>query len=505
MQWLQPTIRGSLPSLLSNHTATLVGTRLIVFGGHDGTQASSTVSVLDLETMRWYEPTVHGEVHARAYHTATLVNKTLFVIGGTDMQACFNDVMLLNTETMEWSAPDVKGSTAADSPPPLLGHTATYLPASKRILVFGGRPDLRHRSRGLSDVYLLDVETLRWTKAKTSGQGITPRHGHTATLVRDQLFVFGGRSGMRLKRSVYSLSTLPTDAMVWTKHPSRSPGPSRRAYHWAVGTGLRSPDLVAFDPEASDPLWVMLTEPVRWEKAGASGRLQRREELAGCSGTLAPVGGRLCAVVLGGARRFEVALLDLGAPAGEAGGAAGGGAAVREATAAEAAAAAELLRRRVEESEKAMDALKAEVAALRERLAQDPNTEEGRKLMAALYERQLVEERARARLEAKVESLSDRLNLESFKWRLEAAPMKSALFRGELDAKGLSEAETEAALGDLRQIAALQLADRARAFGGREPSWHEIVEAALEAELGAKGLPPPRSPMPRMSTALYGA
>ena len=79
-----------------SHTSTLVGSYLFVVGGHDGSEYSNDVLLLNLVTMTWDRRRVYGLPPAgRGYHGAVLYDSRLVVIGGFDGSEVFGDVWIL--------------------------------------------------------------------------------------------------------------------------------------------------------------------------------------------------------------------------------------------------------------------------------------------------------------------------------------------------------------------------------------------------------------------------
>ncbi len=74
---------------------------------------------------------------------------------------------------MVWSLAETTG----EAPSPRKGH-ATALLFSK-LFLFGGVGEDRRR---LNDLYVLDTETLIWSKPEISGDAPDPRDGHSMTL-----------------------------------------------------------------------------------------------------------------------------------------------------------------------------------------------------------------------------------------------------------------------------------------------------------------------------------
>ena len=119
------------PKARGYHTANMVGSKLIIYGGSDGGECFNDVWVYDVETHVW--KAVHIPVtYRRLSHTATIVGSYLFVIGGHDGNEYSNDVLLLNLVTMSWDRRKVYGL-----PPSGRGYHGTVLHDS-RLLVIGG-------------------------------------------------------------------------------------------------------------------------------------------------------------------------------------------------------------------------------------------------------------------------------------------------------------------------------------------------------------------------------
>jgi len=119
------------PKARGYHTANMVGSKLIIFGGSDGGECFRDVWVFDVETLS-FSP-VHIPVsYPRLSHTATIVGSYLFVIGGHDGVEYSNEVLLLNLVTMVWDKRKVYGI-----PPRPRGYHGTVLHDS-RLIVVGG-------------------------------------------------------------------------------------------------------------------------------------------------------------------------------------------------------------------------------------------------------------------------------------------------------------------------------------------------------------------------------
>lgn len=93
----RPSLRTDVhrPSPRGYHTANMVGSKLIVFGGSDGDECFRDVWVFDVETNIWKSVGIKLS-YPRLSHTATIVGSYLFVVGGHDGVEYSSEVLLLN-------------------------------------------------------------------------------------------------------------------------------------------------------------------------------------------------------------------------------------------------------------------------------------------------------------------------------------------------------------------------------------------------------------------------
>ena len=113
----------------------------------------------------------------RCGHTGTLVNKLLFVVGGAADAAAvpalaatgagvsssgeFTDVHVLDTESWSWWRPDVGPSPL----PPIAYHSACLI--ADKIFLFGGST----RDAIYNDVLMLETSTSHWQVVEAGGGG----------------------------------------------------------------------------------------------------------------------------------------------------------------------------------------------------------------------------------------------------------------------------------------------------------------------------------------------
>lgn len=158
MVWNAILSTGQGPGPRDSHSAVVVGHRMIVFGGTNGSKKVNDLHILDLGTKEWTKPEFKGTPPSpRESHTATLVgDEKLVVFGGSgEGEANYlNDLHILDLKTMRWSSPEVKG----DVPVPRDSHSAVAI--GNKLFIYGG--DCGDRYYG--DVDMLDMDTLTWSR-----------------------------------------------------------------------------------------------------------------------------------------------------------------------------------------------------------------------------------------------------------------------------------------------------------------------------------------------------
>jgi len=217
MHWSKASVNGEVPTQgLRSHTSTLAGNKIFVFGGSDITSDDfAQLLMFDPDTMFWYKMTTTGVAPGpHRAHSATLVDSKLFVFGGGDGANYFAELYVLDLVTLHWSKPEISGAI----PGPRRAHTGTLINKNK-LFIFGGGDG----NKALNDIYVLDTDKLHWDTYKTSGTVPNPRGYHSTSLIGpDKAWVFGGSDGSE----VFSdLSVLDAATGVWTKKKLNSSKP----------------------------------------------------------------------------------------------------------------------------------------------------------------------------------------------------------------------------------------------------------------------------------------
>ncbi|NXW01398.1 TYW23 protein, partial [Fregetta grallaria] len=148
-------LQNAMPSCLHGHTATYDPDtkRIYIFGGIREGKDYSGIYILDTVNWKWLLVAAKGRMPVLMYHSATIYRKELFVFGGTfpkkaslAVGPCSNVLYVFNPEHEIWYQPISEG----EKPLPRLGHSATLL--KNKLLIFGGR----RTSLYLSDMHILD-------------------------------------------------------------------------------------------------------------------------------------------------------------------------------------------------------------------------------------------------------------------------------------------------------------------------------------------------------------
>ena len=99
--WAQLVHVGVSPAARAGHSATALGVpaHLVIFGGANGNRRFADVQIYDTTGEAWQRPEVRGRAPTpRYYHSACMVRSSLLVYGGSDGAAALGDLHALNTE-----------------------------------------------------------------------------------------------------------------------------------------------------------------------------------------------------------------------------------------------------------------------------------------------------------------------------------------------------------------------------------------------------------------------
>ncbi|XP_034019276.1 host cell factor 2 isoform X1 [Thalassophryne amazonica] len=266
-QWFLPAVRGDIPPGCAAHGFVSEGTRILVFGGMVEF-GKYTNSLYELQASRWLwkklkprAPRNAAPPCPRIGHSFTLVGNKCYLFGGMandsedpnrNVPRYMNDFYELELQSISgvrgWSVPETKGG----GPTERESHTTvayTNLGSSK-LYIFGGMQGCR-----LDDLWQLDLDTMMWSTPETSGFHPLPRSLHSANVIGNKMYIFGGWIPIpemdkpnALEAEwicTNNLSVLNLDTMVW-----QNLGPEQQD---DVQSQLQSQGPHIDDPYASRP------------------------------------------------------------------------------------------------------------------------------------------------------------------------------------------------------------------------------------------------------------
>lgn len=133
--WSQPAIQGTPPEARSYHTASLIGDKLLIFGGKARKQWFNDVTMLDFPSRSWNPINLAGGSGGgigRAYHTATVIqDQFVCVVGGYDGTTMCKDIALIDLSCMRWLSYSKTDMLRCK-------HTTNLMPSGNVLLSFGG-------------------------------------------------------------------------------------------------------------------------------------------------------------------------------------------------------------------------------------------------------------------------------------------------------------------------------------------------------------------------------
>ncbi|XP_030856279.1 host cell factor isoform X1 [Strongylocentrotus purpuratus] len=205
-QWFVPAVRGDIPPGCAAYGFVSDGTRLFIFGGMVEYGKYSN-ELYELQASRWEWKRLKPKTAKNAPppcprlgHTFTMLGSKAYLFGGlandsddpkNNIPRYLNDLYSLELRSgysnMIWDIP----LTTGPAPPPRESHTVVgYAPKDgsfNRLIVYGGMSGCR-----LGDLWQLNMDTHTWIKPELNGPNPLPRSLHSATVIGNRMFVFGG-------------------------------------------------------------------------------------------------------------------------------------------------------------------------------------------------------------------------------------------------------------------------------------------------------------------------
>jgi N-acetylneuraminic acid mutarotase len=193
--WTATTPTGA-PGARGFHTAVWTGSRMIVWGGRSGnsllTIDKNDGSQYDPVGNTWTATATTGAPGLRSEHTAVWTGTRMIVWGGIEFvngSTSRNDGGQYDPASDAWTPTTTTGAPSARS-----AHTVVW--TGSRMVVWGGIQFV-NGSTGLNDGGQYDPASDAWTPTTTTGAP-SARSGHTAVWTSSRMIVWGGWNGTTL-------------------------------------------------------------------------------------------------------------------------------------------------------------------------------------------------------------------------------------------------------------------------------------------------------------------
>lgn len=163
--WVKAKTHGKSPGRRSGHSAVIYGTSIYVFGGGNDEKLFNDIYMLDTETLTWKEVKTDSSAFVptqRIHHTASVVGNRMIAFGGTGKGNPDASVLSFDFDDHEWRCEPLERST--QNPPPLIGHSSVSY--ESRIWVFGGYYAMNNAKINKGHLFSLETEV----------KGVSPIH-----------------------------------------------------------------------------------------------------------------------------------------------------------------------------------------------------------------------------------------------------------------------------------------------------------------------------------------
>jgi len=225
------------------------------------------------KTLAWESVKVNSELPTpRSGHSMTTYEGELYLFGGCELDIkCNNDLLKYNAGTSIWETLETQGA----KPEGREGHSATLV--GNKLYVFGGSS----LGKLLEDVFVLDLDTLTWEAKNLAGEA-EPRAYHSAAIHDAGIVViFGGYTQAGLTNEVLLLDTVNAH---WGHPTTIGNIPSPRKHHSFNRVGKL---LYAFGGETTEgvskELFSLDMHKKRWEKVESEGGPLNRHGHSTCA------------------------------------------------------------------------------------------------------------------------------------------------------------------------------------------------------------------------------
>ncbi|CAD8142800.1 unnamed protein product [Paramecium pentaurelia] len=194
------------------HIAEVIGRYLLVQGGIDSKgHYLNDFLAYDILTQRWQNVEVnipvfqdgiafHKSCCALEHKTIDLYkydpdisyeNQGIYIFGGLDSNGHYLDKLIkIDVRRRPIYIEEVQPKGRA--PISRCQHSMSYVELSQQIIIYGGKNDDINTQGFLNDLHILEIRNLTWSHLDIRGHPSSGRCSHSATVIDEKLFIFGG-------------------------------------------------------------------------------------------------------------------------------------------------------------------------------------------------------------------------------------------------------------------------------------------------------------------------
>lgn len=227
------------PPARVGHSSVLIGNAFIIYGGDtvDTDQngfPDNNFYLFNINNNKYTIPShILNKPNGRYGHTITVVSlnnqsSRLYLFGGQLENDVFNDLYYFELNTFK--SPKARWNQVEPlnnfRPPPLTNHSMSVY--KNQIYVFGG---VYNNEKVSNDLWCFDISSSKWSQVSTSGNIPLPVNEHSACIINDQLYIYGGNDFSGI---IYnSLYVLDLHTLIWSKlvPDAEIDGPGSRCGH----------------------------------------------------------------------------------------------------------------------------------------------------------------------------------------------------------------------------------------------------------------------------------
>lgn len=242
--WSKVVSTGTAPETADGVAGAKKDGKIVFFGGKQGESFTNDVRAVELSSggAAWLTLQIDSpekpEGRMGASLTAMTAGNSFFMFGGYSDAKDFDDTFLLIPSgeptandgglSLTWK----KMRDTGAKPPKRSGHSASLFKAKKseneKFVVFGGCA--MNAAECYNDVWVFTAGPLeKWDKMETTGAAPKKRSQHTAFIVGNKLYVYGGLDGMDKTKPLGDLYVLDLVSKVWSSPTESQYGTNTQA------------------------------------------------------------------------------------------------------------------------------------------------------------------------------------------------------------------------------------------------------------------------------------